>query len=178
MRPERIDPDDPYAMTRLLARVRRVEDLLLGALGAAAGALLVVGTFAAYVRGWDDGQEGSMMSVVGLGIDAAEFGGAEGWFFAVAFLGLAALALLTAVEAFRYLSPDAELAPRRHRWWGWLLVAGVGGAALFLAVGAANAREGSTGVDVGPGLWFLMAGTGAWWVLVLAAERIRSGRPH
>lgn len=174
MRPERIDPGDPYAMTRLLARVRRVEDLFLGALGATAGTLLVVGTFAGYVRGWDDVDD-PMFSVAGLGADAASYGG-EAWFFAVGFLGLAGLALLTAAEAFRHLSPDVELAPRRHRWWGWLLVVGVAIAAVFAALVATQELP-DDGRLVGPGLWLLAIGTGAWWVLVLAAERIRSGRP-
>lgn len=163
-------------MTRLLARVRRVEDLLLGALGAAAGTLLVLGTFAGYVRGWYDEDESSM-SVAGTGIDAAEHGGAEGWVFAIGFLGLAALALLTAAEAFRHLSPHAELAPRRHRWWGWLLVVGVAVAGLFAVLAATQEAPYDDDRLVGPGPWLLVAGTGAWWVLVLAAERIRSGRP-
>lgn len=177
MRPERIDPDDPYAMTRLVARVRRVEDLLLGALGAAAGTLLVVGTFAGYVRGWYDEDE-STMSVAGTGIDALESGGAEGWIFAIGFLGLAGLALVTAAEAFRHLSPEVDLAPRRHRWWGWLLVVGVGVAGLFALLVATQEAPFDDDRLVGPGLWLLAAGTGAWWVLVGAAEKIRSGRPH
>ena len=73
--------------------------------------------------------------------------------------------------------PDAELAPRRHRWWGWLLVVGVAVAGLFAVLAATQEAPYDDDRLVGPGLWLLAAGTGAWWVLVLAAERIRSGRP-